>query len=198
MDGSRHLRTAAIARVWRPVEPYLQRLPPRMLEALPARGRELGRGRRLCLCVPGKVTRAPLPARSPMMPPRRPRGVPRLPSRAQATPVASLAAARPTAVSTLPLMASARTSPAACNHARIRHRRSMPPSGFAASAIRTLTFCTRRPNRLSASRTSRTTIVRTTCDTRASAAMTSIFNVPRVAYLPIVDRVGTSSGLSSG
>lgn len=159
------------------IEAHLQRLPPRALEALPARGRELGPGWRLCLCVPCNVTRAPPPTRFSMVPPRRAWGVPR----AQATPVASLAAARPTAASIPPLIASARTSPAACNHARIRHRRSMPPSGFAVSAIRTLTVCTRRPKRLRASSTSRTTIVRTTCDTRTSPAMTSIFKVPQVA-----------------
>jgi hypothetical protein len=179
IDGSRHPRTAAIG--MRVSKSHLQRLPPRVLEALPARGRALGPVRRSCLCVPCKVTRAPPPTRSPMLPPGGAPGVPRPASSAQATPVASLAAARPTAVSIFPLIASARTSLAACNHARIRHRRSMPPSGFAASAIRTLTFCTRRPKRLRASRTSRTTIVRTTCDTRTSAAMTSIFKVPRVA-----------------
>jgi hypothetical protein len=164
------------------IEAHPRRLPPRALEASPARGREVGPGRRLRLCVPCKVTGAPPPTRSPMMLPRRAPRVPRPASSAQATPVASLVAARPTAVSILPLIASARTSPAACNHARIRHRRSMPPSGFATSAtIRTLTFCTRRPKRLRASRTRRITIVRTTCDTRTSAAVTSIFKVLRVA-----------------
>jgi hypothetical protein len=163
------------------IEAHPRRLPPRVLEASPARGRELGRGRRLCLCAACKVTGAPPPTRSPRRPPRGARGVARPASRAQATPVASLAAARPTAVSTLPLIASARTSSAACNHARMRHRRSMPPSGFAGFAIRTLTLCTRRPKRLRASRTRRTTIARTACDTRTFAAITSIFKVPRVA-----------------
>ena len=104
-------------------------------------------------------------------------------SRAQPTPVASRVAARPTAASTLPLIASARTSPAACNDARIRHRWSIPPKGFVGFAIRTVTLCTRPPNRLRARCTRRTAIVRTATDCRGSAPVTSILNAQPVASI---------------
>jgi hypothetical protein len=109
--------------------------------------------------------------------------VPGPPSRAQPTPVASRVVARPTAASTLPLIASARTSPAACSHARIRHRWSIPPKGFVGLAIRTVTLCTRPPNRLRARRTRRTAIARTATDCRGSAPVTSILNALSLASI---------------
>ena len=119
-----------------------------------------------------------------------------LPSRAYTTRCASCAAARTTASSKPPLMASAWRSSLCSIHARIRQNWSTPPRGFAGSLSRTVALRTCGPNRLRARSTCLTSLSRSPSEMRTSP-VTSTLNVPRTsddAPFPAVTSLGCRPG----